>query len=463
MCASGAAKKPSPICWECSVLFRGCRNNQISSAHECQNSLKAFRPGTTRASRVFELPALLKPGRYVADSQLQAKPRVAVISDFIEERWPSMDLVAEMLSDRIAREHGERFEVELVRPRFIGPSIHRNGSITNEQSFAAARLFNRFAVYPRWIARNRTRFDIFHIVDHSYSHLIHHLPADRCVVTCHDLDTFKCLLEPNTENRSWAFRAMTRRILAGFRKAARVNCDSSVTRDDVVRRGLVPNERLDVVPNGVHPIFTPVADPAADAEICRLLGRRNTDSIEILHVGSTQPRKRIDLLLRIFAAVRANLGDARLMRVGGGLSKHDRSLAEQLGVSDAITILPFLERRILAAAYRRADVLVLPSDAEGFGLPIIEALACGIPVIASDLPVLREVGGNAARYCAVGDVDAWSRAIVEVIRERDAGGSAHLERRARATAQASRFSWSANAERATQAYRELLDRAQPRT
>ncbi len=370
-----------------------------------------------------------------------------------------MDLVAEMLSDRLAHEHAKCFEVELVRPRFIWPASRR--SITNERWIAAARLFNRFAVYPRWIARNRSRFDIFHIVDHSYSHLIHHLPADRCVVTCHDLDTFKCLLQPDHEPRSWAFRAMARRILAGFRQAARVNCVSSATRDDIVRHGLIPSDRLEVVPNGVHPIFTAVADPQADTEICRILGPRSIDSIEILHVGSTQPRKRIDLLLRMFAAVRANLPNARLIRVGGGLTTQNRALAEQLGVSDAITILPFLERRILAAAYRRADVLVLPSDAEGFGLPIIEALACGVPVIASDLPVLREVGGDAIRYCAVGDVDAWSTAMVEVIRERDAGG--HLERRARATAHASRFSWSANAERAAHTYRELLDRAKPRT
>jgi len=374
-----------------------------------------------------------------------------------------MDLVAEMLSDRLAREHAKCFEVELVRPRFIWPSSYRVGKITNERWVAAARLFNRFVAYPRWIARNRSRFDIFHIVDHSYSHLIHYLPADRCVVTCHDLDTFRCLLDPDIEYRSWPFRAMTRRIFSGFRQAARVNCDSSAIRDEVVRRGIIPSERLEVVPIGVHPIFTAVADPTADAEICRLLGRRTNDSIEILHVGSTQARKRIDLLLRMFAAVRANFRDARLIRVGGGLTKQNQQLAEQLGVSDAIAILPFLDRRILAAAYRRADVVVLPSEAEGFGLPIIEALACGVPVIASDLPVLREVGGNAVRFCAVGDLDGWSRAIADVIRERDADGRAHLERRTRATAYASRFSWSANAERAAHAYRELLDRAKPRT
>src|SRR5208282_2020759 len=76
-----------------------------------------------KQSGVAHLHALRVGGsrRVVADSQLQVKTRVAVISDFIEEGWPSMDLVAEMLSDHLAREHGERFEVELVRPRFIWP------------------------------------------------------------------------------------------------------------------------------------------------------------------------------------------------------------------------------------------------------------------------------------------------------------------------------------------------------
>ena len=373
-----------------------------------------------------------------------------------------MDLVAEMLSDRLAREHGELFEVELVRPRFVWPSGHRSWRITNKRSFAAARLFNRFAVYPRWIARNRARFDIFHIVDHSYSHLIHHLPAARCIVTCHDLDTFKCLLQPAESPYSWAFCAMTRRILGGFRKASMVICVSAATRDEVVSRNLLDKERLLVIHNGVHPAFTEISDDVADLEIARMLEPVQKDSIEILHVGSELPRKRIDLLLKIFARLRAKFPGARLLRVGGGLTDENKRLARQLGVADAIVVLPFLQRRILAAAYRRAVAVLLPSDSEGFGFPMLEAMACGTPVIASDLPVLREIGGDTVRYCPIGDVGTWSEVTIQTVKEQIAPNDADREQRAVATAHASQFSWNANAERTTQAYRELLHRARLR-
>jgi glycosyltransferase involved in cell wall biosynthesis len=389
---------------------------------------------------------------------LQAKPKVAIVSDFVEELWPSMDLVSEMLSHYLVTEHGERFEVELARPRFIGPSPGSHKT-TDKRLYKVARLLNRFVVYPLWIGRNRARFDLFHIVDHSYGHLINHLPGDRCVVTCHDLDTFKCILEPASEPRSWAFRAMTRRILQGFRRAARVICVSNATRDEIVRRELLARERLSVVPNGVHPLFSVVPDPSADAEICRLLGPRDNGAIEMLHVGSTQPRKRIDLLLRIFASVRAKFPSARLVRAGGGLSDDARSLADRLGVSEAIAILPFMERRILAAAYRRADVVVLPSDAEGFGLPVAEAMACGVPVVASDLPVLREVGGDAVCYCPVGNVDEWSSMISRLVGAGAKKGQEFNDARDRELKQAAQFSWSENAKRTAEIYCDLVQEA----
>jgi glycosyltransferase involved in cell wall biosynthesis len=369
-----------------------------------------------------------------------------------------MDLVSEMLSHYLVTEHGECFDIELARPRFIGPSPSLH-SDTGHRLYSVARLLNRFSVYPQWIARNRARFDLFHIVDHSYSHLVNHLPEERCVVTCHDLDAFKCILEPASEPRSRAFRAMTRRILTGFRKAARVICVSAATRDEVVGRGLVARERLSVVPNGVHPSFTVVPDPHAEAEICRLLGPRDNGAIEMLHVGSTQRRKRIDLLLRIFASVKAIFPGARLLRAGGGLSDEDRNLADGLGVSQAIAILPFMERRILAAAYRRADVVVLPSDAEGFGLPVAEAMACGVPVVASDLPVLREVGGDAVCYCPVGNVDAWSSMISRLVGAGAKKGQEFDDARDRELRQAAQFSWSENAKRTAETYCDLLQEA----
>ena len=81
----------------------------------------------------------------------------------------------------------------------------------------------------------------------------------------------------------------------------------------------------------------------------------------------------------------------------------------ELGFGDAIVVLPALDRSTLAAVYRRCALLLMPSEREGFGLPVLEALACGTPVVASDAPALREVGGYAAAYCPVDDLEAWHR------------------------------------------------------
>ncbi len=385
---------------------------------------------------------------------MRRKSRIAILADFKDERWPSMDLVAEMLAHHLAAEHGDEFDVELVRPRFVGFRSGKGGTL-NKRLFNAGRLFNRFVIYPRWIARHRQRFDLFHIVDHSYSHLIHRLPAERCVVTCHDLDTFRCLLRPDAEPRSAAFRAMTARILDGLRSAGRVICGSHATHAEILRHGLIPADRLQVVYYGVHPLFTDRPDAVADAEFSRMLAERGIGNVYLLHVGGTQRRKRIDLLLRMFAAVSEAIPALSLVRVGGALEDRDRQLAAELEVAARILELPFIERRLLAAAYRNAAVLVIPSEAEGFGLPAIEAMACGIGVIASDIPVLREVGGEAAEYCPVGDIDAWSRAIAAAIRAREQPHDRDGDRRAM-LAQAARFSWSENAAATARIYRTML-------
>lgn len=366
-----------------------------------------------------------------------------------------MDCVAESLADCLGHESRRELCAELVRPRFLGSSLRSNAP--GGPLFAGARLFNRFAVYPSWILRNRDRFDLFHITDHSYSHLIHNLPKDRCIVTCHDLDTFKCLLEPHLEPRSMAFRAMTRYILDGFRSAHRVICVSSATRDQILHYALVPPDRLAVIPNGVDPAFSPAPDPESDAQIAAMLEPGANGGIEILQVGSALKRKRIDLLLEVFAALRSRLPGARLVRAGGRMSNELRARAEQLGIAGAIIELPMLDQPVLAAAYRRATCVLLPSDSEGFGLPVLEAMACGTPVIVSDLAVLREVGGGAAYYCPVGDIDAWVDTIVRVAARCAERGQIASDQRKQLIEQASKFSWTENASRTADIYREMLN------
>ncbi len=328
--------------------------------------------------------------------------------------------------------------------------VHQRSTL-NGKRFNADRVLNRFWDYPRFARQLGSQFDLFHVIDHSYGQLIHELPPKRTIVTCHDLDTFQCLLNPAQEPRSFLFRKMMSRTLSGFRQAARVACVSNATRDELVAHGLIESSRAVVIANGVHPACSPNADPVADEVATEFLGPADGQTIDLLHVGSTIPRKRIDLLLRIFAAVHKELPEVRLVRVGGSFTPEQSILINELGIAGAIVVLPRLESDVLAAVYRRATILLLPSEREGFGLPVIEAMACGTPVIATDLPVLREVGGEAAVYCALDDVAAWKKAAVGLLTNED-----HDDRRAGGLAQAAKYSWAEHARKTVDLYQDVL-------
>jgi glycosyltransferase involved in cell wall biosynthesis len=397
----------------------------------CEDSRKAGRP-----SSAFKLP------------------RVAVICDLLEERWPSMDLVAEMLDEHLRRDHAGSFVTARVRP----PMQHRFTRLpsASRRLFNADRLVNRFWDYRRYLQKIKINFDLFHLIDHSYAQLVHQLPSERTIVTCHDLDTFRCLIDPASAHRSKPYKVMTKYILDGLRRAARVTCDSATTRDELLAYGLLPPERLIVVHNGVSQDFSPNPSPEADLIARRLIGAVPEETIVLLHVGSTIQRKRIDILLRVFATLRKEFPQAILVRVGGALTGAQRRLASQLELDASIIELPFMEKAVLAAVYRQAALVLQPSEGEGFGLPMVEAMACGTVVVASDLPVLREVGGDAATYCPVADIPTWSDSIATLLCERREQPQRWSLYREAGIAQAAKFSWSEYANKMVALYRELL-------
>lgn len=381
--------------------------------------------------------------------------RVAIIADFAEEGWPSMDLVADVLLDRLAREHRHAVDAELIRPPMPRRLTHLPGLRAQRQAFGLDRAVARQWDYPRLLDGVRGRFDLYHIVDHTYAHLVHHLPAAQCVVTCHDLDAFRSILHPEDERRSPPFRWMSKRILDGLLKAAHVPCDSEATRDALVAFAGIASARSSVIPNGAE-TGLPDADAIADLEAARLLGPRG--GIELLHVGSTIPRKRIDVLIDAFAEIKAVHPQARLIRAGGPFTAQQRVAARDRGVLDSTVVLPFVDRATLAAVYRRAALALLPSEREGFGLPLVEALGCGTPVLASDIPVLREVGGEAACYAPVADVPRWRDEAIRLLAEREQHPERWRARKARGLARAAEFSWSHYAARLVELYAVLAGR-----
>lgn len=367
--------------------------------------------------------------------------RLAVLPDFREEGWPSMDLCADMLLTHLP----PSVAATVVRPAWR--RVAARVPSTGRAGFNADRLLNRHVLYPRALRGLAGRFDCLHVVDHSYAHLTLSLPSMTAGVYCHDVDAFRSVFDPSVDPRPRWFRALARRTLAGLRRASVVFVNSAVTADDLRRHRLCDPGRVRVVPLGVAPEFTAVADKPGPAWLNEL----GTGPV-LLHVGSCIPRKRVDVLLDVAAAVRARVPGMRLLKVGGEFTPAQHAQVERLNLGSVLTHRVGLTRGELAAAYRRAGVVLVTSESEGFGLPVIEALACGARVVASDIPVLREAGGPSAVYAPVADVSAWADAVAGVLAADPAAG------RAGRLAWAANFTWAKHAAAVAAAYCELAGR-----
>jgi glycosyltransferase involved in cell wall biosynthesis len=254
------------------------------------------------------------------------------------------------------------------------------------------------------------------------AHFQHSLPL-RCpcpaVLTVHDLSFER---DPSVMSRRdrLVFRTVVPR---SARRAALVLAVSERTRADLVELYRVPPERIVVTPHGVDPIFRPAAAAAN--------GRY------LLFVGAVQARK------NPLAALRA-ADEAGLPLVVVGPAK-DAALAGELARRGA-SVRGWVEKGELAELYRGAAALVLPTRYEGFGLPVLEAMASGTPVVATPDPALKEVAGDAAVYA---EADEFAAALRRALERRAELVSAGLER-------ARLFSWAETARLTANAYRAAL-------
>jgi glycosyltransferase involved in cell wall biosynthesis len=262
-------------------------------------------------------------------------------------------------------------------------------------------------------------------------HTQHALPLRSpcpCVVTVHDLSFAR---DPTLMGRKDRF--VFRRVVPGaIRRAARVLTVSERTKQDLVELYGIPPEKVVVTPNGVDPVFRPLGhdeEPPSD---------KLPQGSYILAVGAIQQRK------NQVAALEA-AGALHLPLVVAGPPK-DPELAQELRRRGA-RIEGYVATERLAELYRGAACLVQPSRFEGFGLPVLEAMASGTPVVAVHEPALEEVAGDAAVFV---EKDEIAHGIRQALRDRDRLVAAGLER-ARA------FSWRATAERTLAVYREILE------
>jgi glycosyltransferase involved in cell wall biosynthesis len=220
-------------------------------------------------------------------------------------------------------------------------------------------------------------------------------------------------------------------------RAAAVFTVSEASREDLVRTTKVPRGRVHVTPNGVAPEFFE-ASPAQHPRAPYLLA-----------VGTVEPRKNLPALFDAFRALRREGRDLELVLVG---RQGWGSLVQPPDLAPHLKLPGVVADAELAALYAGAAVYVLPSLYEGFGLPLAEAMAAGAPCVASDLPALREVGGDAVRYADPNDPSSFTEAIAAALDARDE--TARLVAAARERAR--RFRWEVTAEETLKVYREVV-------
>ena len=264
------------------------------------------------------------------------------------------------------------------------------------------------------------------------------------VITVHDLSF---LLYP-TGFRRWNrgyLRLFTR---ISVRKARRVIAVSQSTRDDLLRLYGLSAEKVDVIHNGVDPRFRRLPDD----QVAQFRARRGLPERFALFVGTLEPRKNVVRLIEAYAQLPPSCPP--LMLVGGKGWLYDEVLGkvEELALADKIHLVGYVAAEELPWWYNAAEVFVYPSVYEGFGLPPLEAMACGTPVITSTVSSLPEVVGQAGMLIDPADVQALTGAMAQVL------GDAALQAQMRMAGleQASRFSWPKTARLTASSYRAAL-------
>ena len=259
-------------------------------------------------------------------------------------------------------------------------------------------------------------------------------PGGRRVVTVYDMIPE---LLPHTRRR---LDFLTEKH-AYVQAADHIVCISQSTRQDLFRIYPDIHAPVTIAYPGVSAAFRP--------GVSRLEGFPEP---YILHVGNRTSYKDGATLLRAFVALAARYPDHTLLLVGGGpLTREERDLLASGGVLPRV-VQRTLPDAAVPAAYAQATVTVFPSRYEGFGLPAVEAMASGSPLVLADTSSLPEVGGDAARYFPPGD----DRALAGVLSEVLADATAQAELRARGLIQARRFTWTGYARANLEAYRAVL-------
>jgi glycosyltransferase involved in cell wall biosynthesis len=293
-----------------------------------------------------------------------------------------------------------------------------------------------------WAARGA---DLLH-VPHYNAPLLY---RGKLLVTIHDLTHIMDVTFGRTVASFVYARPMLNLVV---RKADHVVTVSEFTKNEIVEHLRVSPAKITVIHSGVSPHFCPQDRQEAVSCVSAAIGLERS---YILFVGNLKPHKNVKTLIRAFALLRAHRKIDQHLVILGDDRKWKKELVRECqkrGVQEAVHFVPHVDYAMLPSIYGAADLFVLPSRIEGFGLPILEAMACGTPVVCSRAASMLEVAGDAAEYFDPSSAEDLAAAIDRVLNSE--------ERRAelcrRGLERVKLFSWDECARRHCEVYRSIL-------
>jgi glycosyltransferase involved in cell wall biosynthesis len=308
----------------------------------------------------------------------------------------------------------------------------------------------RYWHYPRLLRRTMRAHSqsVLHVLDHSYAHLCRTSP--RAVVTCYDLANFAVTGLNPIQMGLWKTR------VRGLHHAVRIIAISENTARDIHEALGIPRDRIVVSHLGVAKEFCPVPSSQRRLGDAAKLLSQSPGSFFFLHVGSNERRKNIPVLLKAFARAKQRSASAslRLVKVGRKFTDDGlEPLLSDLNIAGDVIELGRISDEALIEIYNYVDCLVFPSLYEGFGLPVAEAQACGLPCILANASCLKEVGGAAALYHESEDPEDLANQMVELVTNQ----SLRARLSELGLQNAMRFRWDVHARALLDVYGEVLD------
>ena len=303
-------------------------------------------------------------------------------------------------------------KAELIRPQPILGNLGFLGGFARKWlGYIDKYIFFPFQLHRR--ART-TPESVIHICDHSNAVYVKHCRPAPVIVTCHDLLAVRGGLGEDTDcPATFTGRLLQKWILRGLGHAEAIACDSHATASDANRLlGQRDSHWLKVIPLGLNYEYKQISSENAAARL-KQIGSLDLNRPFVLHVGSNLRRKNRDGILRIVSRVNEEW-NGQVVFAGEPLSRDLRRYAQELGVSDRVVEVPDANDEVLEALYNNALALLDPSRFEGFGWPVIEAQACGCPVICATAEPLPEVAGDAALFHPVEDEAGFARDVLHL-------------------------------------------------